>query len=59
MTKNSNSAKEKLEFSLNDIIKIDIHELNGKIFTYDKRLAQGDLTKIKDYENQLLTNNLS
>ena len=24
----------------------DIQELNGKIFTYDKRLAQGDLTKI-------------
>jgi hypothetical protein len=39
-------ATDQLEFSINDIIKVDIQELNGKIFTYDKRLAQGDLTKI-------------
>ena len=30
-------------------------ELNSKIFTYDARLATGDLTKIKEHDNENLT----
>lgn len=58
-TVSSKNSEIKLEYSLNDIIKLDFEELNGKIFTYDKRLSQGDLSKIKEYENQELTNILS
>ena len=44
---------------MNDIIKIDFQSLNGKIFTYDKRLSQGDLTKINEHENKTLTDKLA
>ena len=46
----SKSNDHKLEYSINDIVKLDFEDLNGKIFTYDRRLAQGDLSKIKQYE---------
>ena len=36
-------------------MKLDPVELNGKIFTYDRRLSLGDLTKINEYENKNLT----
>ena len=44
---------------MNDIIKIDFESLNGKIFTYDIRLAQGDLTKINEHENKTLTDKIA
>ena len=40
-----------IEFSFNDIVKLDSLELSGKIFTHDKRLAQGDLSKINEIEH--------
>ena len=43
-----------MEFSFNDIVKLDPTELNGKIFTYDRRLTLGDLTKINEYDNKNL-----
>ena len=54
------SIKTKIiEYSLNDIVQLNALELSGKIFTYDKRLAQGDLTKINQYENDQLTGKLA
>ena len=54
ITGSSKSSEVKTEYSFNDIVKLDPLELNGKIFTYDKRLTQGDLTKINQYDNQNL-----
>ena len=38
-TGSSKSNKVQIEFSFNDIVKLDSLELSGKIFTHDKRLA--------------------
>jgi hypothetical protein len=40
------SGEVKTEFSLRDIQNMPVSELNQKVFTFEKRLAQGDVTKM-------------
>ena len=54
-TGSSKSSENKVEYSFNDIVKLDPTQLNGKIFTYDRRLTLGDLTKINEYDNKNLS----
>ena len=48
------SSSDQTEYSLNDISNLSPYELSNKIFTYDKRLQNGDLTKINEVRNQKL-----
>jgi hypothetical protein len=48
-----------LEYSLFDIATLSPLELSNKIFTYDKRLLSGDLSKINEVGNADLENIIS
>ena len=45
------SSEIQTEFSLFDIAQLTPLELSNKIFTYDKRLLSGDLSKINEVGN--------
>ena len=49
--KSSKSSEQSLEYSLFDIAQLSPLELSNKIFTYDKRLLSGDLSKINEVGN--------
>ena len=36
------------EYSLRDFIQISFNDINSKVFTFDKNLSKGDLTKIAE-----------
>jgi hypothetical protein len=50
----SSTSENPTEYSLNDIAKLSPFELSNKIFTYDKRLQNGDLSKINEVRNDKL-----
>lgn len=35
-------------YSLRDFIKLSFNDINSKVFTFDKNLSKGDLTKIAE-----------
>ena len=47
------SKAAKVEFSINDLIGLSTKELSSKIFTFDKKLATQDLTKMVDQNKNL------
>jgi hypothetical protein len=40
------SKQTKIEYSINDLIVLTTKELSSKIFTFDRRIATQDLTKM-------------
>ena len=52
--KSDSSQNKSIEYSLNDIAKLDTFDLKTLIFTFDKKLASSkDLTKINDNDKNL------
>jgi hypothetical protein len=49
MSNTENEARK--EFSILDIAKLSPLQLSNKIFTYDRKLIEGDLSKINDVRN--------
>ena len=47
------SIEEKIEFSLRDIQDMPVSELNQKVFTFEKKLAQNDITKMVGHHKDI------
>lgn len=46
MVKKKKSQELKTEFSLNDILMMTTKELSQKVFTFEKKLTNNDITKM-------------
>jgi len=47
------SKQTKVEYSINDLVALSTKELSSKIFTFDRRLATQDLTKMVEQNKNL------
>jgi len=58
-TNSDKSLLIKIDYSLNDIAALSTRELNSKIFTFEKKLASDDLTKMTgDNKNEMNLDNV-
>lgn len=47
------SIDEKTEFTLRDIQNMPVSDLNQKVFTFEKKLAQNDITKMVGHHKDI------